>query len=101
MRTIYKGIVMISTFYWMALDVILLPNAERGEDEAEDVLGGGGAGNVVQRTQRAVEVEQDHLMGCLQRHGSGRPVERRDSVGHQHLLANIGQKSCFLLGTVP
>src|SRR5271166_4185573 len=101
MSTFYNEITEICTFPWTALDVALFSNAERTEDEVQDVFGCGGAGNVVQRAQRAVEVEQNHLVGRFQRHGCGGPVERRDSVGYQHLLADIGQKSCLLLGTIP
>src|SRR5271165_7586096 len=101
MSTFYNEITEVFTFPWTALDLALFSNAERTEDEVQDVFGCGRAGYVVQWTQGTVEVEQDHLVWRLQRHGLGGAVERRDSVGHQHLLADIGQKSCLLLGTIP
>ena len=40
----------------------LLADAEAGEDEIQDVVGGGLAGDGIERAQRLVQVEQDHLV---------------------------------------
>lgn len=46
-----------------AWKVGLLANAELAEDEVEDVVGGGGAGEGVEGVEGFVEIEQDHLVG--------------------------------------
>ena len=53
----------------------LFPDAKRAEDEIQDVVGGSGAGDFVERTQCAVEIEQDHFMWRLQRHRGRCDVE--------------------------
>jgi len=50
-------------------DPTLFSNAEGAENEAEDVVGSGGAGNFVERAQGVVEVEQQHLVGDVLGHG--------------------------------
>ena len=40
----------------------LFSDAEGGEDQAEDVVGGGGAGDLVQWAERVVEIEQQHFV---------------------------------------
>jgi len=44
---------------------LLFSDAEGAEDQVQDVVGGSRAGDVVQRTQRTVEVEQKHLVWGL------------------------------------
>ena len=41
----------------------LLADAEFAEDEVEDVVGGGGAGEGIEGAEGFVEIEQDHLVG--------------------------------------
>ena len=41
----------------------LLSDAEGGEDQVQDVVGSGLAGERVQSPERAIEIEQDHLVG--------------------------------------
>src|ERR1019366_1062169 len=77
--------------------LILLSDTEGAEDQAQDVVRGGGAGDVVQGTQRAVEVQQHHLVRYLQRNRAGCLVQRGNSVLHQLLLARVGEKAAFLL----
>jgi hypothetical protein len=40
-----------------ALQLTLFSDAEGTEDQVQDVVGGSGAGDVVERTQRGVEIE--------------------------------------------
>ena len=47
---------LIGRYIWPFAD------AERAEDQIEDVVGGGGAGDFVERAERAVEVEQMHFV---------------------------------------
>ena len=58
------------------LDTTLLSDAEGAEDQVEDVVGGGGAGDFVERAQGAVEIEQEHLVRDLGGHGVGGGIER-------------------------
>src|ERR1035441_3048055 len=64
------------------LSLTLLSNAERAEDQVQDVVGGGGAGDVVQGTQRAVEIQQHHLVRCFHGNRAGCLVERSNCVLH-------------------
>lgn len=45
----------------------LFSDAESGEDQVEDVVGSGLAGERVESPERAIEIEQDHLV----RNGGG------------------------------
>ena len=58
----------------------LFSDAEGAEDQVEDVVGGGGAGDFVERTQGSVEIEQEHLVGDSGDNGVGRGVERGERV---------------------
>src|ERR1019366_7249472 len=75
----------------------LLSDAERAEDQIQDVVGGSGAGDVVQGTQRAVEIQQHHLVRSFHRNRAGCLVERSNCVSHQLLLARVREKAAFLL----
>jgi hypothetical protein len=59
---------------WNLLNATLLSNAEGTEDQVEDVVGGGGAGDFVEGAQGSVEVEQEHLVGDLGTNGVGSAV---------------------------
>jgi hypothetical protein len=58
------------------VDATLLSDAEGAEDQVEDVVRGGGAGDFVERAQCSVEIEQEHLVGDSGSDGVGRDVER-------------------------
>lgn len=47
------------------LEVLLLSDAEGSEDKVQDVVGRGGAGDLVQSSEGIVEIEKDHLMRCV------------------------------------
>jgi len=47
----------------MLLEAKLLSDAETTEDQIQDVVGGGGAGDFIECFQCVVQVKQDHLMG--------------------------------------
>ena len=40
----------------------LLPDAERGEDAIQDIVGGGRAGDRVDGPQRGIKIQQQHLV---------------------------------------
>src|SRR5271165_2793903 len=54
---------------------LLLSDAEGAEDQVEDVVGGGGAGNGVEGAEGAVEIEQQHFVGDFRGYGAGRGIE--------------------------
>jgi len=56
--------IRISTLYGTALEAALFPDAEGGKDQMENVVGGGLPGERIQGPECAIEVEQDHLVGC-------------------------------------
>jgi len=58
-----------------ACRAILLSDAEGTEDQIEDVVGGSGAGDFVEGTQRSVEIEQHHFVGNPGSNGVGRGGE--------------------------
>jgi len=58
----------------------LLSDAEGAEDQIEDVIGGGGAGDFVEGAEGSVEIEQEHLVGDSVDYGVGRGVERGERV---------------------
>src|SRR5690348_3397523 len=73
----------------------LFSDAESAEDEAEDVVGSGGAGDFVERAQGVVEVKQQHLMGHALGHCGRGSIKSLQGILHQAAMAGIGQKSAF------
>jgi hypothetical protein len=69
---------------------ILLSDAEGAEDEVEDVVGGGGAGDFVEGAEGSVEIEQKHLVRDAGGDGVGRVVESGERGADQFLMANVG-----------
>ena len=53
----------------------LFSDAEGAEDEVENVVGGGGSGDFVERAQGGVEVEEQHLVRDFAGDGYGRGVQ--------------------------
>ena len=47
----------------LAINPSLLPNAERAEDEIEDVITSRGSRNLIERTQRVIKIEEQHFVG--------------------------------------
>ena len=55
---------------------LLLSDAEGAEDQVQDVVGGGGAGDGVERPEGVVEIEQQHFVRDFRAHGDAGGVER-------------------------
>src|SRR5229473_828444 len=55
---------------------LLLADAERAEDQVQDVVGRGCSGDRVERAQRVVEIEQEHLVWNPAGHGILRTFQR-------------------------
>src|SRR6516225_2919951 len=51
------------------------------------------AGDLVERTQGVVEVDEHHLVRSLEQHGSCCSIERGDGVLHQLLVADVSKKA--------
>jgi hypothetical protein len=80
------------------LELGLFAYAEFAEDEVEDVVGCGGAGEGIEGAKGVVEVQENHFVGdfvdgCLS--GLGERGERR---GDCLLLADIGEQGGFCGG---
>ena len=52
-----------------SMEAVLFSDAEGTEDQVENVVGGGGAGDFVERAQGCVEIEQEHLVRHSSRDG--------------------------------
>ena len=86
---------MISTFPRMVLGATLLSDAERAENEIQNVVGGGGARNLVKRAQGAVEIEQQHFVGDSRGDSTAGCLESYDRIADKLLVARASQKSSF------
>ena len=53
--------------FWQCFRNSLLSDAKPAEDQIQDVIVGGGPRNPIERTQCAVQIEQDHLVRTLLR----------------------------------
>ena len=71
----------------------LLSDAEGAEDEIEDVVGGGLAGEGVEGPEGAVEIEQDHLVRNGGAIGAEGVFERGTSGGDGLVLAEVGEQA--------
>ena len=76
----------------------LFADAEGGEDAVEDVVGGSGAGNGVDRAEGGVEVEQQHLVGDLGVDGAAGFVETGEGFAEELLVAEVGDESGLAVG---
>ena len=75
----------------------LLSNTEAAENQIQNVIRGGLAGDGVQRAQCSVEIEHDHLMRDSAFHGLAGIFKAGDGFFHQAPMAHVGEKAAFLL----
>src|SRR5579875_3181729 len=75
----------------------LLADAEGGEDEIQDVVGGGFTGKRIQMAQGGVEVEQQHLMGNLFGNRLLRRGQALQGCRHRLVMANAGKHGVFAI----
>ena len=73
----------------------LLSDAEGGEDEVEDVVGGGGAGEGVEAAEGFVEVEEEDLVGELGCDGGAGGFEAGEGGLDGGVLAQGGEGGGF------
>jgi hypothetical protein len=63
-----------SKFFCSAVE--LFSNAERAEDEVQDVVRGSGSGNLIEGPQGVVEIEKQHFVGDFVLHCDSRAFQR-------------------------
>src|SRR5205807_1146159 len=68
---------------------ILFSDAERAEDQVQNVVGRGCSRDRIQRPQRGIEIEQQHLVRNLSRYGSLCRIQRSEGILDQPLMPNI------------
>jgi hypothetical protein len=73
----------------------LFPDAEAGEDQVQDVVAGGGAGDFVERAEGAVKIEQKHFVGDAVVDGGLGGFEGSKRVTYKRLVAGVGEESGF------
>jgi hypothetical protein len=64
------------------LNHISFSDAEAAENEIQDVVRGGRAGDFIEWTQRVIEIEQQHLVRCKVGYGSRGRVQCAERLGH-------------------
>src|SRR5579862_3413168 len=77
----------------------LFADAESAEDQVQNIVGGGGAGNFVESVQRVVEIEKQHLVRDLVGDGGFRRRKRRQRIAYQLLVTGVGEETTFHLQT--
>ena len=73
------------------MEVVLFSDAEGGEDQIEDVVWSGLAGERIEGPKSAVKVEQDHLMWNPAGVRLRRVIDPGQSGGHRLVMAQAGQ----------
>src|SRR5215467_1463779 len=77
--------------------IFSFPNAERAEDQVQDVVVGRCAGDLIERAQSVVEIEQQHLMRNSLFDSIFRCVECGERIFDHPVMADIREKSSLCL----
>src|SRR6185312_13124159 len=72
---------------------VLLPDAERGEDSVKNVVRRGGAGHRVNRSQRRIQIKQQHLVWNLIFDGASGVFKRLQALPQQSFVPDAGDSS--------
>ena len=86
---------MISTFYRTPPEAGSFSDAEGGKDQVQDVVRSGLAGEGVEGPERAIEIEQDHLVGNAAVVGLPGVSQGGESRRNGLVLAEIGEHAGF------
>src|SRR5436853_7401014 len=78
----------------------LFPNAKTAEDQIQDVVGSGVAGERVEGAKGTVEVEQQHLVRNRIVYRPSRGFQSGQRLAHQLLLAKVGKHAALLLRAI-
>ncbi len=78
-------------------DPILFSDAKRAENQIEYVISSRGAGDLIERSEGVIEVQQEHFVGNLRCHGVAGSIECDERVRDQLLMAYVSEKAGFLL----
>ena len=91
------GFTDMVSLYVSGLRLRLLPNTKSGENPVQDVVGGGRAGDRVDRPQRGVEIQQQHLMRDADARRGARLRQGLARFLQELLVAQAGDEPAFLL----
>src|SRR5579859_2289513 len=75
----------------------LLPNTKTAEDQVQNIVCGGLAGDGIQRTQGSVEIQHDHLVRNAAGNGILGGSQAGERLFHQSLMTDVGQEPGFVL----
>src|SRR5579871_1807077 len=79
----------IKTYY------ILLANTECAEDTIQNIVGGGGASDAVDRRESAIEIEYQQFVRNGRCGGGARFREHLNGLGKEILLTQAGDETAF------
>src|ERR1700674_967999 len=80
------------------MEPALFSNAERAEDQIQNVVGGCGSRNLIEWPQGVVEIEQEHFVGDFVLDGYPGCGQRSERFSNPFLMAQVGEESSFGLG---
>src|ERR1700674_5514407 len=80
------------------MEPALFSNAERAEDQIQNVVGGCGSRNLIERPQGVVEIEQKHFVGNFVLDGYPGYGQRSERFSDPFLMAQVSEESSFGLG---
>jgi len=79
----------------MFWDIVLLSDTKSAEDQAQNVIRGGGAGDFVERVQGIVKIHEEHLVRYLVADRGSRSIEGGGRPSYQFLVAQVGEEASF------
>src|SRR6476646_9267579 len=79
------------------IEACLFSDTEAAEDQVENIVSGGFAGDGIEWSQGAVKIEHDHLVRNVTVSGFAGRFQTANGFQHQSLMADIGEESCLVL----
>ena len=82
----------------LAIQIVgLFTDTKRGKNAVQDIVGGGGSGDGIDRAESRIKIQQQHLVRDAEFHGLSSLIERFDTFAQQILMADAGYESEILL----
>lgn len=75
----------------------LFSDTEAAEDQVENIVSGGFAGDGIEWPQGAIKIEHDHLVRNVTVGSFACRFQTADGFEYQSLMADIGEESCLVL----
>jgi hypothetical protein len=72
---------------------VLLSNAKSAEDQVQDVIRSGGAGDFVERVEGIVKIHEEHLVRYLVADRGSSRIEGGGRPSYQLLVAQVGEEA--------